>query len=515
MVGCPKCGQENPDGARFCNACGAPLGVDVPVTREERKVVTVLFADLVGFTPQAETLDPEDVRAILSGYHERVRWELERYGGTVEKFIGDAVMALFGAPVAHEDDPERAVRAALAVREGIAELNEQEATRELHVRIGITTGEVLARLDARPEEGEGMAAGDVVNTAARLQAAAPTDGILVDETTYRATERVVEYGAAQRVEAKGKAEAIEAHEALQARSRFGVDVRQIGRTPLVGRERELDALAGALARARTEREPQLVTLVGVPGIGKSRLVYELFRSIEADPDLVTWRQGRSLPYGEGVSYWALAEMVKAQAGILETDDEDQAAAKLAETVRAVIEGERDAAWVERNLRPLVGLAAETELGADRRGEAFSAWRRFVEALAERRPLVLVFEDLHFADGGLLDFVDYLVDWASGVPLLVVGTSRPELLARRSGWGGGKPNALTLSLSSLSDTETARLVHALLDRVVIPADLQQQLVARRKATRSMPRSSRVSSPRAGSPRNCRRRSRGSSALAWIR
>ncbi len=477
MTTCPACSRENPDDARFCNACGAPLNAEPSAPREERKFVTVLFADLVGFTSRAERLDPEDVRAILSGYHERVRFELERYGGTVEKFIGDAVMALFGAPTAREDDPERGVRAALAVREAIADLNEQDSGRDLHVRIGVTTGEALVRLDSRPEEGEGMAAGDVVNTAARLQAAAPTDGILVDEATRRATDRAIEYRAADAVDAKGKAEPVGAHEALQARSRYGVDVRQIGRMPLVGREADLDVLTAALGRARTRREPQLVTLVGVPGIGKSRLVYELFRSLQADPDLITWRQGRSLPYGEGVSYWALAEIVKAQAGILDTDGDEVAGPKLAEVVAALVEDERDAAWVERNLRPLVGLTAEAELGADRRGEAFAAWRRFIEALADTRPLVLVFEDLHFADDGLLDFVDYVVEWATGVPLLVVSTARPELLARRAGWGGGKANALTLSLSPLTDAETGELVHALLDRAVLTAELQQQLVAR--------------------------------------
>ncbi len=477
MIACPNCGQENPEGARFCNACAAPLVAASAGPTEERKVVTILFADLVGFTSQAEQLDPEDVRAILSGYHERVRFELERYGGTVEKFIGDAVMAVFGAPTAREDDPERAVRAALAVREAIAELNEAGGSRDLHVRIGITTGETLVRLDARPEEGEGMAAGDVVNTAARLQSAAPTDGILVDETTYRATERSLEYREADAVEAKGKAAPVPTFEALQARARYGVDVRQVGRTPMVGREHELDALTGALARARTEREPQLVTLVGVPGIGKSRLVYELFRSLEGEPDLITWRQGRSLPYEEGVAYWAFAEMVKAQAGILETDTEDETSGKLNAVVRDMEIDERDAAWVERNLRPLLGLSAETELAGDRRGEAFAAWRRFLEALADKRPLVLIFEDLHFADDGMLDFVDYLAGWSTGVPLLLVGTARPELLSRRSGWGGGKANALTLSLPALSDTETAQIVHALLDRTVLPAELQQRLLER--------------------------------------
>jgi class 3 adenylate cyclase len=465
-VVCPSCGQENPDGFRLCGMCGTPLA-DESAPREERKIVSVLFCDLVGSTARAERLDPEDVRALLSGYHERVKAELERFGGTVEKFIGDAVMALFGAPVAHEDDPERAVRAALAVREALAD--------ELATRIGITTGEALITLGARPDRGEAMAAGDVVNTAARLQSAAESGGILVDETTYRGTSRAIDYEAHAPVEAKGKAEAIGVWQAVQARSRFGVDVRQIGRTELVGRRRELDALTGALERTKQERAPQLVTLIGVPGIGKSRLVWELFRHVERGSELVRWRQGRSLPYGEGVSFWALGEMVKAEAGILETDSPAEAAAKLHEAVDARELDEAD--WLERHLRPLVGLEAEFELGGDRRSEAFAAWRRYLEALAQHRPTVLVFEDLHWADEGLLDFVDHLVDWASGVPLLVVATARPELLARRPAWGGGKPNATTLSLSPLSDEETTRLVHALLDRSVMPAEVQSSLLER--------------------------------------
>jgi class 3 adenylate cyclase/tetratricopeptide (TPR) repeat protein len=435
-------------------------------SRRERKVVTVLFADLVGFTSRAETLDPEDVEAILRPYHERLRSELERYGGTVEKFIGDAVMAVFGAPVAHEDDPERAVRAAFAIRDAIAE----EA--ELEVRIGINTGEALVTLDARPGAGEGMVAGDVVNTAARLQAAAPPNGILVGETTYRATRSVIDCHERDPVEAKGKAEPLPVWEALQARSRLDVDVR-VARAPLVGRARELDLLVAALARVREEHSPQLVTLVGEPGIGKSRLVYELFRAVEADAELIWWRHGRSLPYGEGVSFWALGEIVKAQAGILETDSPKAAEEKL----RTAVAGVEDAEWVVGHLRPLVGVGGEADLGADRRGEAFAAWRRFFEALAEERPLVLVFEDLHWADDGLLDFVDHLVDWASGVPILVVGSARPELLERRAGWGGGKRNATTISLSPLRDEETARLVGALLDRSVLPAETQARLLQR--------------------------------------
>src|SRR4249920_2455170 len=291
--------------------------------RAERKIVTVLFADLVGFTSRAEALDPEDVEAILTPYHARLRAELERRGGTVEKFIGDAVMALFGAPVTHEDDAERAVRAAIAIRDWA---REDDAGPQ--VRVALATGEALIKLDARPEHGEGMAAGDVVNTAARLQVAAPVNGVLVDESTRRATERAIEYGAVEPVVAKGKHDPIPVWEAVETRSRLGVDVLQ-SEVRLVGRDREVDLLRGTLDRVRAHREPQLVTLVGVPGIGKSRLVYEL-------PELVTWRQGRSLPYGNGVTFWALSEMVKAQAGILDNDTTDQAGERLSKAVSALI-----------------------------------------------------------------------------------------------------------------------------------------------------------------------------------
>ena len=261
--------------------------------RRERKVVTVLFADLVGFTARAETLDPEDVDAVLRPYHERLRGLLEQWGGTVEKFIGDAVVAVFGAPIAREDDPERAVRAALAIRDWATEEG------DLEVRIAVNTGEALVALEARPEVGEGMVAGDVVNSASRIQSAAPVNGILVGEQTQRATNHVIDYGAADAVVAKGKSEPVPVWEALQARSRFGVDVRQHGGAALVGRTASLNSLVESLARARQEREPQLVTLVGVPGIGKSRLVWELFETIGRGDELVYWRQGRSLPYGQG------------------------------------------------------------------------------------------------------------------------------------------------------------------------------------------------------------------------
>ncbi|MGN6169192.1 MAG: adenylate/guanylate cyclase domain-containing protein, partial [Solirubrobacteraceae bacterium] len=275
VVVCPSCGRENPEGFRFCGACAAPLE-DAILAREERKVITALFCDLVGSTALGEQLDPEDVQALLSRYHGRVRGELERFGGTVEKFIGDAVVALFGVPVAHEDDPERAVRAALGVREWVSEQS------DLRVRMAVNTGEALVVLGARAAQGEHVASGDVLNTAARLQAAAPVDGILVGEQTYRTTERAIEYLQQQPVLVKGKSAPVPVWEVVQARAAYAIDVAPAG-APLVGRRRELGVLVDALARVREERSPQLVTIVGVPGIGKSRLVYELNQVVDALP----------------------------------------------------------------------------------------------------------------------------------------------------------------------------------------------------------------------------------------
>ncbi|TML03781.1 MAG: hypothetical protein E6G36_08310, partial [Actinobacteria bacterium] len=280
-------------------------------------------------------------------------------------------------------------------------------------------------------------------------------------------------------------------EVVQARARFGVDLAPETRTPLVGRERELEQLIVALARARQQRAPELVTLIGVPGIGKSRLVGELFQSIEGSGVLTYWRQGRSLPYGAGVSYWALAEMVKAQAGILETDSDDEVEAKLARAVEQLID--EDAAWVLSHLRPLVGQASDTSSSQE---EAFAAWRRFFEALAEQHPLVLMFEDIHWADDGVLDFIEHLADWVRGVPMLILCTARLELLERRPAWGGGKVNAATVALAPLSDEETAALISAL------------------RATRSTRSSTSACSPSGGARRSCRSRCRASSRRASI-
>jgi predicted ATPase/class 3 adenylate cyclase len=460
---CPSCGWEAPEGARFCAFCGAALAFE-PAGREERKVVSVVFVDLVGHTARSEAADPEDVRALLAPYHARARAELERFGGRVEKFIGDAVMAVFGAPVAHEDDAERAVRGALAVRDAFVE-------EALEVRIAVNTGEALVLLSARPEAGEAMVAGDVVNTAARLQSAAPINGVLVGEATRRATERAIEYGDVLSVDAKGIAAAVVCSEAVRPRARHGVDAAQHGGATLVGREAERRLLVDALDRAGREQSLQLVTLVGAPGMGKSRLVWELYQELDERPGLVaSWRQGRALAYGGG-AFDALADALRAEVGALETDDAEAARARLVETLaaRSDDEGERD--WLLRALEPLLGSGEGLA-----RDEAFGAWQRFFELLAESRPLVLVIEDLHWADDGTLDFVEHLADWSTDSALLVLCTARPELLDRRPVWGGGRLNSQTILLAPLDDTATAALLAQVLGSPVVDAEVQRALLA---------------------------------------
>ncbi len=472
MSACPSCGKELPGEFPFCPFCAAPLTAARPVAavREERKVVTVLFCDLVGFTAASEAADPEDVRARIRPYHARLRLEIERYGGTVEKFIGDAVMAVFGAPIAHEDDAERAVRAGLRILEAIAELNEADPALSLQVRIGIGTGEAVVALGARPEEGEGIVTGDVVNTASRLQGAAPVNGVACSEGTYRQTERVFDYEELEPVAVKGKQERVALFRPLRPRARFGSDVTRKHTTALVGRELEKTLLVGTFERSAQQRSCQLVTIIGEPGVGKSRLCAELFQHIDQHPELVTWRQGRCLPYGEGIAFWALGEIVKAECGILESDSPEEAAAKLE---RALPEDEQDRAWLTARLAPLVGAPAEPAS----QEESFTAWRRFLEGLASQGSTVLVFEDLHWADDALLSFLEHLADWSQGVPLLVLCAARPELQEQHPTWAAGLRNATTINLAPLTDEETARLIASLLERAVLPAETQRALLER--------------------------------------
>jgi class 3 adenylate cyclase/tetratricopeptide (TPR) repeat protein len=466
MPVCPKCGQENPERARFCWSCGATLG-DAPTTAgEERKVVSVLFVDLVGFTAASEQTDPEDVRAGLRSYHARVKQEIERFGGTVEKFIGDAVMAVFGAPVAHEDDPERAVSAALRVVAATDDLV------DVSVRVAINTGEALVTLGAKPAEGEAMVAGDVVNTAARMQQHAPVNGVVVGQTTFRATRDRFDYEELPSVNAKGKAEPVRLWHAKAARRRLGVDVEPVARTPLIGRDDDLALLRSTYARTLRESSAQLVTIVGEPGVGKTRLTTEFRRWVDDQPEIVFWRQGRSLPYGEGITFWALGEIVKAQTGILESDSPDEAEAKLAVAIGEGTQDAEEREWLHDTLAPLIGTGVGKAPSSD---ASFGAWQRFLEGVAAQRPLIAVFEDLHWADEQLLAFVEHLVDWSTGVPLLVLCTARPELYERSPGWGGGKRNSNTISLSPLDRDDTARLLAALMKRAVLPAVTQSHLI----------------------------------------
>jgi DNA-binding SARP family transcriptional activator len=419
--------------------------------REERKVVTVVFCDIAGFTRRAEELDPEDVRRLLRRFHEPVRAELERFGGTVEKFIGDAVMAVFGAPVAHEDDAERAVRAAFAVRDAVRRACVQEEGLDLDLRIGVNTGEALAVIDADLSAGEGLVAGDVVNTAARLQASARVNTIVVGEATHRATATAIRYRERRPVAAKGKARPVLRWEAVDALVPLGTQPDRTRRGPFVGRTRERQLIDDALARARRDRRVEIVTVVGEPGIGKSRLVSEL-AAPAAGP---TWLTGRCLPYG-GEPYVALAQMVRKCVGIAEGDSAAVASLKLDQAVPDQLP---EAKWVRGHLRLLVGL--ETDARGERR-ELFAAWRRFFEEKA-RDGAVLVFEDVHWAGDGQLDFLESLADWARG-PLLVLCTARPELLDRRPSW----PGALTLL--PLTDRETADLLATLVGDRELPPGL---------------------------------------------
>ena len=467
MPDCRSCGADMPEGFAFCGRCGAllPSAPDL-----ERRVVTVLFCDLAGFTARSDRADPEDVRAVLRPYHARLRHEIEWFGGTLDKFIGDGVMAVFGAPVAHEDDPERAVRCGLAIQQAVAGLNQTQADLALRVRVGITTGEAVIAADRHESE---TVVGDVVNTASRLEGVAPVGGVLVGEPTFRVTQGVFDYQPLAPVRVKGKVEPLPVWRAISSRSRLGVVSDHTPATPLLGRAAELEQLQATFARMREEVSFQLVTVVGEPGVGKSRLVRELHRFVDRQPDLITWRQGHCLSYGEGISFWALGEILKAHVGILEFDPPSAAAAKLADAVTAVTDEPAEQQWLEARLAPLVGLAGAVgaRRGTPEREEAFTAWRRFLEAVAAKRPLVVVLEDLHWADDAMLAFIKHLVDNASGVPMMVVGTARLELYDQAPNWGSLEERATTIRLAPLSDADTARLLGSLLGRAVLAAELQ--------------------------------------------
>jgi class 3 adenylate cyclase/tetratricopeptide (TPR) repeat protein len=473
-------GPERPgeaDSAGRRSADPRPPGSPFPELDEERKVVSILFVDLVGFAARSDRADPEDIRATLRPYYTCVRRELVRWGGTVEKFIGDAVMAAFGAPVAHEDDAERAVRAALRVVHAVQELNAAEPGLELALRAAVTTGEAVVARGVRTVEGGGLATGDVVNTAARLQGMAPVGAVVVDEATYRTTRHLVEYEALDPISVTGTAEPIRVWQAKAARSRYGEDVAQATPSPFIGRSHELALLKATYARAVRQASVQLVTVTGEPGVGKSRLVREFRAFVDWQPEHARWRQGRCLPYGEGIAFWALGEIVKSQAGILESDGPHEASDKLMAAIGAIVQDPAERDWLKARLAPLVGASAPGVGTPAERSETFAAWRRFLEAIAGDRPLVLVFEDVHWAGAALLEFVEYLVDWTAGLPFLVVCTTRPELFERHPGWGGGKRDSTTISLSPLSREETSQLIAAHLSGAELPGETRAALLER--------------------------------------
>ncbi len=450
VITCPACGAVNPPEARFCMACAAPLVA--PAASEERKVVTTLFCDLVAFTAMSEAADPEDVDAVLRRYHAAARSIIESYGGSVEKFIGDAVVGVFGVPRVHEDDAERAVRSALRLLEALEGMSRPDGS-PLAARCGVNTGEALVHLDVDPASGRGFLTGDAVNVAARLQAAAPSGGIVVGARTHELTARAIAYEELAPVAAKGKSEPVRAWVAKRARSLTGLRTSGSVTTPFFGGGAGLESLRAALDSAVERHEACFRLLVGEPGIGKSRLVLEFARALEAGQELVTWRQGRCLPYGEAVSFWALGEIVKAHAGILDSDDAGAAEEKLA----AALAEDDDGAWLGQRLRPLLGL----EAAQASREETFAAWRLFLAQVASRGPTVLVFEDLHWADAAMRAFVQDLVGQGLRVPLLVIGTTRPELLEKHPDFVDDRPSASRIALPSLDRSAVGQLAAALL------------------------------------------------------
>ena len=456
---CERCGAESPLAFRFCGGCGALMrgGVEPQPSREERRVVTVVFADLVGFTSRAEQLDPEDVRAMLTPYYASLRDQIEAFGGTVEKFIGDAVMGVFGAPVAHGDDPERAVRAALRIRDRVLEMETPNLGWDLEVRVGVNTGEAIVALDARTNEGEGMVAGDVVNTAARLQTAAPTNGILVGEETYRCTSSTIEYEPVEPLTVKGKDRPVSAWRVRGAPRPPGE--RAGPNVPMVGRETELETLSGVWRRVVDDRRPHLVTILGLPGVGKSRLAAEFVaQAREGGAQVVV---GRSLPYGESSAYDGFAQQIKQIAGVLGGDPPDLAAEKLRTTIRELVDDD-SAEEVAAHIALMLGLQSGDETVSDRHVLFFSA-QRVVQALADAQPTVLVFQDLHWADPSLLDLIEMLAARVERAPLLLLTAARPELQAKRPAWGAHGHASLGLGLEPLDPEDARELAGRLLVR----------------------------------------------------
>ena len=506
MTHCPSCGTENPDGKKFCGKCGSPLVPSCPScgspnppemnfcgdcgsplvpgavavasptaqTREapaaERRLVSVLFADLVGFTPLSEARDAEEVRELLSRYFEEARTVIERYGGTVEKFIGDAVMAVWGAPVAKEDDAERSVRAALDLVATVSALGQEVGAPGLRARAGVLTGEAAV---VPGSTSEGLVAGDLVNTASRVQSSAEPDSVLVGESTKRASEAAIAYEDAGNHELKGKAEPMPLWRALRVVAGAKGAMRSSAlEAPFVGRERELRLVKELFHGSADEKKAQLVSVTGIAGIGKSRLSWEFEKYIDGLADEAFWHRGRCLSYGEGVAYWALAEMVRMRCEIVEDEKPAAALAKLHSTIELHVPDPDERDWIEPRLAHLLGI--EEGVAGDQEN-LFSAWRILFERLAEKSPTILVFEDMQWADESLLDFLEYLLEWSRSRPLYVLVLARPELVDKRPSWGAGKRNFASLYLEPLSAEAMDDLLAGLVPG--LPDDLRGRILAR--------------------------------------
>jgi len=470
MLTCPSCGEENPERAKFCLSCATPLAAEPAPARMERKFATALFADLVGSTALAEQEDPEVVQSVVSRTFDRLSAEITRYGGHLEKFMGDAVLAVFGIPRTHEDDPERAVRAALEMQAVLSELNRtfaDEGKPQLAMRIGIEAGEVLVDLQRTTGSHDRMLTGDAVNTAARLQSAADPGHVVVGAGVYASVKDVIELAELPPLALKGKAEPVPAWDAHRVIATRRGERPSLGmEAPLIGRDEELTVLKQTLQQVESAGRPALVTIVGPAGVGKSRLVSELAAYTEGLPSFFYWRTGRCLAYGN-TSYSAFADAIKAQCEVLEDDPVDVVLAKTDVVVEELF-GDLELAPA---IRALV-IAGERTLS---REDLFEAWRRFLERMAARYPLVLVLEDIHWADEGLLDFIEHVADWAQG-RIMVVTLARAELFERRPTWGGGKRNANSIYLDPLTPEEDARMVDELLPGEV-PDALRAMIVER--------------------------------------
>jgi class 3 adenylate cyclase len=443
--GCSNCGASLPEGAQFCPSCGTRTA-PTPEVERQRKVISVLFADLVGYTARSETTDAEDVRELLERYYERASAEVERFGGFVEKFIGDAVMAVFGAPVSRGDDAERAVRAALQIPVAIEALNLEMPGADLSVRVGVNTGEAVVELDPT-QESPALIVGDMVNTASRLQSAAPPGRVLVGDETYRVTHRSIRYEAVEPINAKNKRDPVTAWLAVEPITELS---QRPSATPFLGRAHELDLLGDVWERVVRGRRPHLVTILGDPGIGKSRIAAELEDRVQGSGGRAM--ELRELPYAQSAGYEAFGQLIKDVAGIFELDAEAVAAEKLARAMEGLGVADPDA--VQR-LSVFVGTA---EAPAEDRREVFDAARLFVDALAQDRPTLLVFDDIHWAHPSMLDLIDSLAARLKETPILLLCLARAELLDIRPMWGGGQSSSFTIHLDPL-ETDDAHALAA--------------------------------------------------------